>query len=203
MLFAETQKGIIEFLTRHRVASCRELSEALGTTRANIQHHITILRNQGVIEPTGISQPDRRSPGRPWRYYRLSPVYEKNNYPEVLSAALNFIRGEVGECDRFMKKLAKAIAGQPLYEATPLRRMNRTLEFLNIRNYYAYWEAGQTGPKIIIKNCPYAMVLPQNPEICCLDLYLLEELTGLTCIQTTKMSLLDNSHPSCIFQLKA
>lgn len=201
MFLPETQQQIVDYLSKNRLASCRELSDFLGTTRANIQHHLSGLRCRGIIEPAGKSSHDQPAArGRPWRYYRLAGRYAQHNLEDIARSALHLLTssGAVSN-EEICTAMAQTICAGYLQEQNVTRRLAQAINFLNHRYYQAHWEAARSGPKIVIKNCPYASIVNQFPILCQVDRIILRRLIGLECQQIAKMSLMDNSVPGCVF----
>jgi predicted ArsR family transcriptional regulator len=64
---------------------------------------------------------------------------------------------------------------------------------LNQLHYQARWEAGAEGPRIILGQCPYAAVIGNHPELCRMDMSLLEGMLDTQVEQRVKLG------PMCIF----
>jgi predicted ArsR family transcriptional regulator len=202
MYLSETQQQIIDYLSKNRLAGCRELSEVLGTSRANIHHHLSILRTHELIEQGGASSRTNASRGRPWRLYRLAGRYSLNNFEELANITLNLIKfSDTIKPTEITIQLAKSLCANHQSSPNLSRRLMDAVEFLNRRNYQAHWEAARTGPRVIFSNCPYAAIVDQNPELCQMDLIILTILTGFDYQQSTQMSQTDNSCPACVFNI--
>jgi predicted ArsR family transcriptional regulator len=83
-----------------------------------------------------------------------------------------------------------------------VKRLHYTIEYLNKLNYRARWEAHSESPRIILGYCPYADILPEHPELCSLDCYLLEELLGAPVTQISKLTTDERGIPSCTFRVE-
>ncbi|MFC2053962.1 hypothetical protein ACFLV7_06640, partial [Chloroflexota bacterium] len=81
-----------------------------------------------------------------------------------------------------------------------VKRLHYTIEYLNKLIYRARWEAHSEAPRIILGYCPYANILPEHPELCSLDGYLLEELLGAPVTQISKLTTDERGIPSCTFR---
>ena len=53
-------------------------------------------------------------------------------------------------------------------------------------HYQARWEAGAEGPRVIFGRCPYAKVIAGHPELCKMDIALLEKALGRPVIELQK-----------------
>jgi predicted ArsR family transcriptional regulator len=65
-------------------------------------------------------------------------------------------------------------------------RLYRATEILNQRHYQARWEAHPDAPRLLLMHCPFSAILEEHPEMCQLDAYLIERLTGAPAEQTAK-----------------
>ena len=74
--------------------------------------------------------------------------------------------------------IAQRIGGEGKTSINPTRRLYTAIQNLNKMNYFAHWEARHEGPRIIFSHCPYAAILPEHPELCQLDEFLLEIMVG-------------------------
>ena len=65
-----TRQRILDYLDQHGTASPRQLAQAFGMTAANLRHHLGILQQRGLVNPTGQRASEGR--GRPERVYTLT-----------------------------------------------------------------------------------------------------------------------------------
>ncbi len=86
--------------------------------------------------------------------------------------------------------------------ASLTQRLAATVQDLNHLNYQARWEAHAQGPRLILEHCPYAAILKNHPEICQIDRFLLQELTGVPVAQTERLALDERGAPFCRFALQ-
>ena len=195
-----TRERILVYLQENRVVSVQQLSQAWGLTRADIRYHLNELVEEGLLElVTAPTRPVRR--GRPQQTYRLAASHAPDNYPSLCSALLTHAFQSLTEPDRLqlLDDLAAQIAGpvQPLERGT--QRFNQAISILNQRGYRARWEASAAGPRIWLRNCPYAAIRDGHPELCGLDLHLIAHLTGSPMKQKVCMDLKAGRPPACIF----
>lgn len=200
-----TRERILSYLKEHRTASSQDLSRAWGLTRADIRYHLNALLDEGLVEIVP-RDPTRRVPrGRPVQYYRLAAHATPNNLPALchllLQAWLQFI--PEGERDSAINQLAinltEIISGGSTAPQSPTRRFNQAISQLNRAHYHAHWEAHSTGPRILLRNCPYAAILADHPELCVIDRTVLEKLFQLRLSHTTRMDLTTGNPSACVF----
>jgi len=78
-------------------------------------------------------------------------------------------------------------------------KMAEAIEKLNRQQYQASWEASPTGPRLILRNCPYAVILEKHPELCCMDEALISKLLDQPVQQTAKLERQPDGAPHCAF----
>lgn len=182
------------------MVSVQALSQAWGLTRADIRYHLNELMEEGLLERVKENaSPAKR--GRPQQRYRLSTSHAPDNYPALCAALLSqaFQCLPESERDQFMETLARQIAGPVQLADKANQRFNQAVAVLDQHGYRARWEAHVSGPRISLRNCPYAAILAGHPELCDLDLRLIEQLTGTPMQHAARMNLTTGRPPACIF----
>jgi predicted ArsR family transcriptional regulator len=115
--------------------------------------------------------------------------------------------------DDLLHNVASRLVDRHIYRGTGKRltstsgehfviRLQYTIEYLNKLNYRARWEAHSEAPRIMLGYCPYVDILPEHPELCLLDGYLLEELLGDPVTQISKLATDERGIPSCTFRVE-
>lgn len=194
-----TRLRILDYLRKQPAASALELSRALGVTRANVRHHLTVLEANGLVEVIGRRGMGR---GRPENVYSLSRRVLGDSLDHLASALLEAHLGPLDANGReaALRSLAQRLATQAAGEAMSLpRRLNETVRFLNERHYQARWEASAEGPRLILGHCPYAAILERHPELCLLDAFLLEERLGYPVQQVARLERVPSGARQCVF----
>jgi predicted ArsR family transcriptional regulator len=195
-----TRLRILDYLRKHQAATVHEMSRVLGMTGANIRHHLAVLEANDLIEVI-----DRRNEGRgrPANVYRVSHQVLGSGLDELVGAIIDVWLGGVRDETReaALMSVAERLAGGGLPDpATVLpRRLALTVDRLNGLHYQACWEAGATGPRLILDHCPYAEVIARYPELCRMDAHLLELLLALPVLQIAKLERSKAGFPQCIF----
>jgi predicted ArsR family transcriptional regulator len=194
-----TRNEILEYLGNHAYASAEDLFLLLSKTRANIQYHLKQLENSGIIcVVTPIKEKANR--GRPRRYYALSLTERPNNLAQLAHAILVANQAGCQQQSEYYKAIAHQILHLPDLPSSGTTRLNRLIKELSSRGYQARWEAHSSGPEILFRNCPYAALLPDHPELCLIDKTLLEENLGASFIQQFRIDL--PRVPACRFLKK-
>lgn len=194
---ARTQ--ILDILTRQRASTVEQMSRAIQVTQADIRHHITKLRREGLVEEAGVRS--GRGRGRPSKIYRLTAEGREDNLVELGKALLELVRAHA--YDPGMNQTATLLAGQAAgrIESVAARRFFLAIQRLNELHYHARWEAHAESPLILLGNCPYANLVDDYPELCQMDAGLLSKLTGLPASQTAKLEATPAGSLQCVFRL--
>ena len=77
------------------------------------------------------------------------------------------------------------------------------MQRLNPHHYQAAWEARASGPIVYFRNCPYAALIKDHPQLCQLDCAILVSLLHRPVTQVSKMDLDSRKPPACIFQIQS
>lgn len=197
----KTRLQIILLLEKKETATTAELSRQLHVTPANIRHHISILLRQGSIKLIGYGNNVQR--GRPAAIYALAQPHLKENLDILTHVLLDrfFTQSSLIDQADTLKWIAQQIiAKYTLDTSNPTKRLYSTIRVLNSLNYQAHWEAHDT-PRIMLTHCPYFSILELHPEMCKIDAFIIEILTGQTVSQTVKLALTSDNRRHCIFQI--
>lgn len=172
MKMVTARQKILNYFTKTRTASAREISRSLKMSPATVRHHLRVLTADGRLEMTFVR--GREGRGRPEKVYSLP----RSALGDNLAALGDAVLVEAGPSIQ-MALLAKHLAGEADFSGQPIaRRLNASVEKLNQMNYHARWEAGPQGPRLIFGHCPYAALIGKHPELCRMDEALLGQLMG-------------------------
>ena len=81
-----TRQRILEQLSSKHSLSASDLSQALGTTAANMRHHLGILLQEGAVEI--VEQRQGAGRGRPTHFYALTRQAQAHNLDGLAGALL-------------------------------------------------------------------------------------------------------------------
>jgi len=197
-----TRLRILDYLRKQQTASVRELSRALAMTGANIRHHLALLESNDVIEMIGQQREGR---GRPGNIYSLSRRVLGDGLDELANAMLEVWLRDTTEAalESGLRSMAQRLGGtaRPKADSLPTQRLSRLVDRLNELHYQSRWEAGMSGPNIILGHCPYAAIIASNPELCRMDAFLLEQWMDLPVEQTAKLQKSVKGYPYCAFRV--
>jgi len=185
-----TRKLIIDYLQIKPLATTTELSHALKMTAANVRHHLSVLMEEGAVEVIAKQPPQGR--GRPAHLYNLSQQAHRHNLDGLASALLkSYLSNNTPENQSTsLRQIAKNLASTAsLKPATSLpQRLYQAVHRMNEMGYQARWEAHSEAPHLILGHCPYAAILPEHPELCQLDSFMIEDLVGVPARQAKKLA---------------
>jgi predicted ArsR family transcriptional regulator len=198
-----TRARILEYLESNHAISAVALSRALSMTAANARHHLAVLEEQGLVEVAG--QKENGGRGRPTLQYMLSKKRQKHNLDHLAGALFAQTVGKREGKGR--EKRLKALATRMTADAQEpngsiTHRLVTSVSHLNERNYQSHWEARAEGPRIILGQCPYAAIIDEHPELCCMDKYILENLLDAPVEQTAKIAHRPEGPNACVFVVK-
>jgi predicted ArsR family transcriptional regulator len=192
-----TRQQIIDYLKTNRVATPLELSHALLVTTANIRYHLGLLKRAGIVEVVG--QEPARGRGRPTRLFGLTENAHEHNLEGLASALLKSLFIKPIDADAIIFQTASQLLGEYSITRGTHARLNEAVEKLNQMKYRAAWEASPRGPRIIFRNCPFAVILSEHPELCRLDEALLNLMLDQPVKQTAKLHKSPDGSSHCTF----
>jgi predicted ArsR family transcriptional regulator len=195
-----TRQHIVAYIKEHQVVTTAEISHRLNLTPADVRHHLSLLIKQGSVTVVGDRSTGQR--GRPAQLYTLAMPMARNNLHllshELLIDLASHFSSE--EWEYHLRQIAIQLSNQSIQtNNNPTQRIYLAINHLNSLNYDASWEAHANSPWIILGHCPYAAIIDQHPELCRLDIYLLENLLGLPVQLIEKLITTSRGLRRCIF----
>ncbi|MFH1909561.1 MAG: helix-turn-helix domain-containing protein [Chloroflexota bacterium] len=204
-----SRQQILAYVRKHATACAADISSAMQMTPANARHHLAHLEANGLIEV--VNQRHVEGRGRPVSIYGLSRAARGDNLEHLAGAILDLWQADLSpeKRERLLRGIAHSLAAGGQTGSTgaakltvPLtRRLTRTVDRLNELHYQARWEAGASGPRIILGHCPYAGIVESHPELCRVDAFFLEECLGMSAQLTAKLERGRQGLPFCLFAL--
>ncbi|RPI80547.1 MAG: ArsR family transcriptional regulator [Chloroflexi bacterium] len=196
-----TRQHILDYLEIKQAASPVDIARALHLTAANIRHHLSILNEEGVVDV--IDQRPAARKGRPSQVYALRRQVFTHNLDTLSSALLVEIYLLLPPEERsvFLKRLARRLISENR-QTNPSQRLVHSVSCLNKMNYQARWEARADAPRVILGHCPYASILPEHPELCQMDAFMLEEMLGQPVLQTARLEKTPQGFRQCVFTMR-
>jgi predicted ArsR family transcriptional regulator len=193
-----TRLRILDYFRKHQTASVRELSQLMGMTGANIRHHLAVLESNDLIEVIGQRKEGR---GRPLQVYGLSRRVMGDGLDNLAGTLMDIWLSSLtnGLREAGLRSVAERLADVAEVNAPVMKRLVRAVERLNKLHYQAHWEASAGGPRLVLGHCPYTAIINDHPELCQMDLFILEARLGTSVRQTAKLQLNDRGLPFCSF----
>jgi predicted ArsR family transcriptional regulator len=185
------RQKVLAHLKKTRASSAREIARALKMSAPNVRHHLSVLCSDGRVEFTAVN--NREGRGRPEKIYSLSQAALGDNLSTLTKALLIESNLKLN-----VKSVASRLLDSAQFANLPItKRLALLVEKLDEMHYQARWEAGAEGPRVIFGRCPYGKVIDGHPEICKMDLALLEMALGRPVIQSQKNEA--GAHGMCPF----
>jgi predicted ArsR family transcriptional regulator len=197
-----SRQRIIEYIQSKEVVTALEISRALHMTPAKARHHLSILRDEGVVYVFGQRAGSGR--GRPLDLYCLWRPISLHNLDGLAGALLAEVceLENPEEQEEILERLARRLLHPPPTERVNLtQRLSQSVQHLNRMSYQARWEAHAQGPRVILQHCPYAAVVEQHPEVCRMDQFLLRNLLSLPVQQLSRLEKIPSGFRQCVFKL--
>lgn len=194
-----TRQRILEILETRPTATAEELANLLHLTSANMRHHLSRLEADGRVLVVGERPP--RGRGRPQRIFALPRDGEGTDRlaGHLLDQVLTPL--EPDQKTEFLRAFAVRLGGEATTARHITQRLAAAVRRLNDLEYQARWEAHALAPRVILGNCPYAAIIEDHPELCQMDVYLLENQLGQAVKQTAKLERNPQGLPVCVFAL--
>lgn len=180
-----------------------QLSRVLGMTGANVRHHLAELEKLGMVAVAGQEAATGR--GRPTLVYMATAKAQPSNLAVLASALMQTTLGTRESKQRTirLKRLAENLrAGNGRQSGALAQRLVTAVQHLNPLGYKARWEAHAQGARVILGQCPYAAIIEQHPELCQMDAYLIEGMTGVKMEQIAKMKKAIEGPMDCVFAVR-
>ena len=177
---------ILDILKQSGQASVGALAERLDLAPISVRYHLDILLSDNLIT---VSQAEgRRRVGRPQKLYSLTENAESHfpdNFALLTAGVVRQMKQmlppeKIEGCFRTLaEEMAQPVTLQSSSDEELDERMGKVVAFLNERGYLAQWEPA--SGTLRTHNCPYTGVAAEHKEICCMDLALVESLSGQSC----------------------
>lgn len=200
------RQEILIILKQKGEATVDELARILDLTPVTVRHHLDILRADGLVEAPAVRR--RRGPGRPQYVYTLtSNAIDQfpKKYDGLINDLLDEIKSNMGEAA--VQGLLDGVAKRRIEKAPALdpgllipERLDRLVEYMSQEGYIASWEQIDGNFFIHCSNCPYQNASIQHPELCEVDLFLLEKLAGS---KLTRIKSISKGAHRCTYQIIA
>jgi DeoR family suf operon transcriptional repressor len=200
----DTRQEILEYLREKGTADVSELAEALGLSPVTIHYHINVLQRDGLLETKDV----RQGVGRPHKVFTLrDSAYKKfpQSYHRLSDRLLDILKSRMTEADiqALFERIGADIAGEHVLslQGKPLEQKVATLiELLGEEGFMSRLEKIGADRFVLTQvNCPYQYVATRHPEVCELDLQLMNTALGT---EVTRGACVANGDAVCTFHIQ-
>lgn len=183
-ILGDRQRQLLKLLLKDKSGlTVGKLSKGLKITRNAVRQHLAALEGDGLVAP-GATRP---SGGRPHQIYVLTEKGKEifpRHYSWFAQLVMESIRREHGteglgeRLNAIGSEVAKQLRSQYPALKTRKQKVEQLAEVMDRLGYDARNATARSGaPVIEANNCVYHSLAIKNPEICHLDLALLETFT--------------------------
>jgi DeoR family suf operon transcriptional repressor len=177
--FGQRQQALLQLLLEHKDGlTMDELARAVEVSKAAVHQHLVALERDGYVAQREL----RKTGGRPCQVYALTErgihLFPKQYawFAELLLKELIARLGR-GEVQHLLYRLGQEVAASLRPRLAGKSAEERRAEVVKMLVELGY-EASLEGQTISAKNCVYHDLARQYPEVCALDLGLLDTLLG-------------------------
>ncbi len=191
-------------LKRQGESTVVQLAGMLDLTPVTVRHHLDILRADGLLEASAIRR--RHGPGRPRFIYTLTAEAADcfpQCYDDLANELLDEMQTRLGKQET--RDILNAIATKRLEQAPAQdlslsleERLKHTAAYLTEQGYIASWGKEKGNWFIRICNCLYQNVSSHHPELCSIDLLVLEQLSGE---KLERVQSMPDGYHACVYQV--
>lgn len=200
--FANTRGKIIALL-RRASRTVNELSEALDLTDNAVRAHLTSLERDGLIEQSG-SQRGHRKPHLTYGLTTDAGLFFPKAYGTLFDLLLKLLRERYppGEVEEIAREMGRRLAAEPAEQMkgkTQEERLQKSLELLEEMGGLA--EVDNREGVLFIRgcDCPLAIAVEGNPQVCRVAESFLTEMLGVPVRERCQKG----SSPRCSFEILA
>jgi DeoR family transcriptional regulator, suf operon transcriptional repressor len=201
----DTRQEILEYLREKGEADVNELAETLGLSPVTIHYHINVLQRDGLLEGRAV----RQGVGRPRNVFTLhATAFEKfpQGYHRLSDRLLEILKSRMTEADiqALFERIGADIATEHALnlQGKPLEKKIETLiELLGEEGFMSRLERVGADHFVLTQvSCPYQYVATRHPEVCELDLQLMNTALGTA---VKREACVANGDAVCTFHIKS
>lgn len=206
------RQRILEFIRSQRSVSVQELKLAFRMTEQNVRYHLSILKEEGLIEELEPRKQNNR--GRPGKIYGPALNTYGENLDLLASALLTLLPLASPEDDdqQFNEHLAEQLVKQMIVsmedgldlERHPMhltQKLHRLTSILNEHHYHSRWEARADAPRVVLGHCPFTAIIANHPRLCDVDAGVIAKFLGRPVKQIAKLTKDAAGLPYCMFRV--
>jgi DeoR family transcriptional regulator, suf operon transcriptional repressor len=200
----DTRQDILNYLREKGAANVNELAEVLGLSPVTIHYHLNVLQRDGLLESKAV----RQGVGRPRNEFSLRAMaLDKfpQGYHRLSDRLLDMLKSRMTEADiqALFEHIGAEIATEHALnlEGKPLEQKIATLiDLLGEEGFMSRLEKVGADHFIVTQvSCPYQYVATRHPEVCELDLQLMNTALGTEVKRGTCVA---NGDAVCTFHIQ-
>lgn len=149
----KTSRAIESFLMKNGPSSVRDLSAALGVSKADIRYNLKLLKLANRISKV-LPNLNSLNRGRPSARFILVNQPTVNNLKYLLNLVLTRHLDEESP-DQIVDAFLSELVAKDNASLSSLVRINKIIDFLGNLGILATWTAVKTGPQMSIITNPY------------------------------------------------
>ncbi len=179
----DTRQDILRILRERGHADASELADELGLSPVTVHYHINVLQREGLLE----TQPMRQGVGRPRNVFTLREIaFQKfpQSYHRLSDRLLETLKSRMTEVDiqQLFERIGKEIAAEhaTALQGKPLeQKIDMLVELLGEEGFMSRLDKIGSNDFVLTQySCPYQYVVTRHPEVCELDLQLMNTALG-------------------------
>ena len=174
----EARQDILNFLRERGQADINDLAAALSLSPVTIHYHINVLQRDGLLEVKAL----RQGVGRPKNVFALrAAAYDKfpQSYHRLSDRLLDRLKSWLTETDlqQLFERIGQDIAAEhaaALKGKSLEQKIGTLVNLLGEEGFRSRLEKVGVDQFVLTQyNCPYHYVVARHPEVCELDLQLM------------------------------
>jgi len=176
------RRRIVEILKAQEGATVADLADHLEMAHVSVRHHLDILIGEDLVAQAGVRR--HNGAGRPSQIYVLTdqaaalfPQRHAAFAADMLDALKARLSGQ--EVRNLLAQLGEKSASEaPTLPpgASLEEQLDATASYLTEQGYNAHWEEHDGRYELFACNCPYTGVADDHPELCLMDLTMMQHL---------------------------
>jgi predicted ArsR family transcriptional regulator len=180
---SDTRQDILRLLRERGQADVSELADELGLSSVTVHYHINVLQREGLLEITSM----RQGVGRPRNVFTLrDAAYQKfpQSYHRLSDRLLDVLKSRMTEADlqQLFERIGAEIASEhatALHGKSLEKKIDMLIDLLGEEGFMSKLEkVGMNHFVLTQYSCPYQYVVARHPEVCELDLQLMNSALG-------------------------
>jgi len=174
---SSTEQILLNCMRDERVHSPRDLSILCCLNEPAVRYHLRKLTRFGIIQKC--ADPELCiKPGRKPDLYRLSSTSDIQTSLLLCRSILAHIESFQSSEDSDTTLAEWFLTSTGDFNKNQDLSIQELVSWLDKNHYVACWEAGRSGPELVISNCPYRDLHPASDLLCRMDEQLLLKLSG-------------------------